>query len=75
MLRVGFIGWRGMVGSILMERMREEHDFDSIEPIFYTTSNVGGQGPAIGKEIPPLKDAKNVAELKQMEVIISCPRR
>ena len=72
MLRVGFIGWRGMVGSVLMDRMREEHDFEPIEPIFYTTSNVGGEGPAIGKEIPPLKDAKNVDELKPMEVIISC---
>ncbi len=48
MTKVGFIGWRGMVGSVLMERMREERDFDGIEPVFFTTSNVGAAGPAIG---------------------------
>ena len=51
MTTVGFIGWRGMVGSVLMERMREERDFDSIDPVFFTTSNVGGQGPSIGKKV------------------------
>ncbi len=45
MKRVGLIGWRGMVGSVLMQRMLEERDFDLIEPVFFTTSNVGGQGP------------------------------
>ena len=45
MLRVGFIGWRGMVGSVLMQRMREEKDFAGIEPVFFSTSNVGGAGP------------------------------
>ena len=72
MLRVGFIGWRGMVGSVLLQRMREEHDFDHIEPIFFTTSQPGRQGPEIGRDTPLLKDAKDVAELKRMDVIVSC---
>lgn len=72
MLRVGFIGWRGMVGSVLMQRMREENDFQQVEPVFFTTSQPGGKGPAIGKDTPSLKDAKNVAELKAMDVIVSC---
>lgn len=72
MKRVGLIGWRGMVGSVLMGRMREEKDFDLIDPVFFTTSNVGGKGPAIGKEVPPLKDANNIDELKAMDVIITC---
>jgi len=72
MLKVGLIGWRGMVGSVLMQRMREERDFDVIDPVFFTTSNAGGKGPAIGKDVPPLKDAKNIGELKAMDIIISC---
>lgn len=72
MLRVGFVGWRGMVGSVLMQRMREEHDFEHIEPIFFTTSQPGRQGPEIGRDVPLLKDAKDVAELKHMDVIVSC---
>lgn len=72
MLKVGFIGWRGMVGSVLMQRMREENDFSLIEPIFFTTSQPGGQGPEVGCDTPPLKDAKNIAELRMMDVIISC---
>jgi len=72
MMRVGLIGWRGMVGSVLMQRMREEKDFDHFEPVFFTTSNAGGKGPDIGKEVPPLKDARNIAELKAMDAIISC---
>lgn len=72
MKRVGIIGWRGMVGSVLMQRMRAEKDFDLIEPIFFTTSQTGQAGPDIGKDIPPLKDAKDVNELMDMEVIISC---
>ena len=63
MRSVGFIGWRGMVGSVLMERMREEGDFDAIEPAFFTTSNVGGTGPAIGKPVGPLKDANDIEAL------------
>lgn len=72
MKRVGLIGWRGMVGSVLMGRMLEERDFDFIEPVFFTTSNVGGKGPAIGKDVPPLKDAKSIDELKAMDMIITC---
>ena len=72
MKRVGLVGWRGMVGSVLMSRMKEERDFDHIEPVFFTTSNVGGKGPAIGKDVPPLRDAKNVDELKSMDIIITC---
>jgi aspartate-semialdehyde dehydrogenase len=72
MKRVGLVGWRGMVGSVLMQRMQAERDFDVIEPVFFTTSQVGGRGPAIGKDVPSLKDAKNLAELKVMDVIISC---
>jgi aspartate-semialdehyde dehydrogenase len=72
MKRVGLVGWRGMVGSVLMGRMKEERDFGHIEPVFFTTSNVGGKGPAVGKDVPPLKDAKSVDELKSMDIIITC---
>ncbi|MGE6790754.1 aspartate semialdehyde dehydrogenase [Pseudomonas guineae] len=72
MKRVGLIGWRGMVGSVLMQRMLEEQDFDLIEPVFFTTSNVGGQGPAIGKETAALKDAYSIDELKSLDVILTC---
>jgi aspartate-semialdehyde dehydrogenase len=71
MMRVGLVGWRGMVGSVLMQRMREERDFDVIDPVFFTTSQVGGKGPEIGRDIPALKDARNIDELKAMDVIIS----
>ncbi len=73
MKRVGFVGWRGMVGSVLMNRMLEENDFASIEePVFFTTSQVGQAGPDIGEAIPPLKDATDIDELKQMEAIVTC---
>ena len=73
MKRVGFVGWRGMVGSVLMERMREEGDFAWIEePVFFTTSQVGQAGPEIGKDIPPLKDATDIEELRAMDVIVTC---
>ena len=72
MLKVGFIGWRGMVGSVLMQRMLEENDFANIEPQFFTTSQVGGAGPKVDKDTPALKDAKNIAELRLMDVIVSC---
>ena len=72
MKRVGLIGWRGMVGSVLMERMRAENDFALIDPVFFTTSNVGGQGPAIGRETPALKDARSIAELKTLDIIVTC---
>ncbi|HKQ31419.1 MAG TPA: aspartate-semialdehyde dehydrogenase, partial [Burkholderiales bacterium] len=72
MKRVGLVGWRGMVGSVLMGRMQAERDFDHIEPVFFTTSQVGGKGPAIGKDVPPLKDAKSIDDLKAMDIVISC---
>jgi len=72
MKRVGFIGWRGMVGSVLMQRMREENDFALVEPVFFTTSQKGGKGPDIGKETPPLKDAYDIGGLKAMDILISC---
>ena len=72
MRTVGFIGWRGMVGSVLMERMREEGDFDDIEPTFFTTSNVGGTGPAIGKPVGALKDANDIEALAKHDVLVSC---
>jgi aspartate-semialdehyde dehydrogenase len=72
MMKVGFVGWRGMVGSVLMQRMREENDFALIEPIFFTTSSPGGKGPDVGQDVPLLQDARSIAELKLMDVIISC---
>ena len=73
MKRVGFVGWRGMVGSVLMDRMRAENDFSRIdEPVFFTTSQVGQAGPDIGKTIPELKNASSIDELSQMEAIVSC---
>jgi aspartate-semialdehyde dehydrogenase len=70
-MKVGLIGWRGMVGSVLMQRMREEKDFEYIEAVFFTTSDVGGNAPAEARGVP-LKDAYNLDELKAMEAIISC---
>ncbi len=70
MKKVGFVGWRGMVGSVLMDRMRAENDFALIDPVFFTTSNIGGKGPGESKE--PLKDASSVADLKRMDIIVTC---
>ncbi len=72
MLKVGFVGWRGMVGSVLMQRMMQENDFVDIEPQFFTTSQTGAAAPNIGKASPPLEDAKNIDALKAMDVIVSC---
>ena len=72
MMHAGFVGWRGMVGSVLMQRMQAERDFDFIDPHFFTTSNVGGKAPAIGKDVAPLKDARDVAALKTMDIIVTC---
>ena len=72
MKQVGFVGWRGMVGSVLIQRMREEEDFSLIDPVFFTTSQKGGAGPEIGKEIPVLKDAFDIKQLGAMDIIISC---
>jgi aspartate-semialdehyde dehydrogenase len=70
--RVGLVGWRGMVGSVLMQRMREERDFDHIDPVFFTTSQPGAKGPDIGKDVPSLRNAADLKELKAMQVIVSC---
>ena len=72
MLKVAFVGWRGMVGSVLMDRMREERDFDGVDCSFFTTSNVGGSGPDVGQGSQPLGDAKDVSLLEKFEVIITC---
>ncbi len=72
MLRVGIVGWRGMVGSVLVQRMREERDFDHVEPVFFSTSQAGGKGPDIGKPLDAVKSAVDVGELKKLPVIISC---
>jgi aspartate-semialdehyde dehydrogenase len=61
-----------MVGSVLMQRMQAERDFDHIEPVFFTTSQVGGKGPAIGRDTAPLKDASSIDALKAMDVIVTC---
>jgi aspartate-semialdehyde dehydrogenase len=72
MLKIGFIGWRGMVGSVLMERMIREKDFRDFEPLFFTTSNLGGKGPDIGIEIPPLMDAYDLQILKDLDIVVTC---
>ncbi|MCC6611123.1 MAG: aspartate-semialdehyde dehydrogenase [Burkholderiales bacterium] len=72
MMRVGLVGWRGMVGSVLVQRMQAEGDFAHVEPVFFTTSNVGGRAPGIGQAVPPLKDARSLDELRRMDVVISC---
>ncbi|KQN75344.1 aspartate-semialdehyde dehydrogenase [Duganella sp. Leaf61] len=69
---VGLVGWRGMVGSVLMQRMQEEGDFAHIEPVFFTTSNPGGNAPAMAKNETKLKSATDIDELKKCEIIISC---
>ncbi|HEY5293692.1 MAG TPA: aspartate-semialdehyde dehydrogenase [Burkholderiales bacterium] len=69
-MKVGFVGWRGMVGSVLMARMQAEGDFAHIDPAFFTTSNVGGKGPRESKQ--PLKDASAIADLNQMDAIVTC---
>ena len=71
-MRVGFVGWRGMVGSVLMQRMQQEGDFELIEPVFFTTSNAGGSGPAIGKETAPLADAHAIDVLRTLDAVVTC---
>ena len=68
---VGLVGWRGMVGSVLMDRMIQEKDFDLIEPVFFSTSNTGGQAPAMAKNETTLQDAFNIDALKRCEIIIT----
>ncbi|MBN8504407.1 MAG: aspartate-semialdehyde dehydrogenase [Burkholderiales bacterium] len=69
---VGLVGWRGMVGSVLMDRMSAESDFSLIEPLFFSTSNAGGRAPAQAKNETQLQDAYDLQQLRRCEVIISC---
>ena len=69
---VGLVGWRGMVGSVLMDRMQAEGDFELIEPIFFSTSNAGGAAPAMAKNEKKLKDATDIDALKACDIIITC---
>ncbi len=72
MKRVGLVGWRGMVGSVLMQRMQQEKDFDHIEPIFFSTSNAGGNAPSMAKNETALKDANDIDALKQCDIVLTC---
>ena len=72
MMRVGLVGWRGMVGSVLMQRMVEEKDFDHIEPVFYSTSQVGIPAPNFGKDAGLLQDAFDIESLKKLDAIVTC---
>ncbi len=68
-MKVGIVGWRGMVGSVLLQRMLEENDFAGIEPVFFTTSQAGQAAPL---NAGTLKDASDIAELKKLDIIITC---
>ncbi|MDB5999110.1 MAG: asd [Rhizobacter sp.] len=68
---VGLVGWRGMVGSVLMERMQAEGDFDLIEPVFFSTSNAGGAAPAMAKNETTLKDAFDIEALKRCDIVVT----
>ncbi len=72
MKKTGLVGWRGMVGSVLMERMRSEGDFNHIEPIFFTTSQSGQMGPEVNGTSTPLEDAHNIKALSEMDIILTC---
>jgi aspartate-semialdehyde dehydrogenase len=72
MLRVGFVGWRGMVGSVLMGRMLEEHDFTGFEPTFFSTSQAGQPGPDVGGQALPLVDAADLDRLATQDIIVTC---
>jgi aspartate-semialdehyde dehydrogenase len=71
MSEVGIIGWRGMVGSVLLERMRAERDFDLIEPVFFSTSQAGAASPDVGRRTRPVQDAHDLAALARLPMLIS----
>ena len=71
MALVGLVGWRGMVGSVLMDRMQAEGDFVLIEPMFFSTSNAGGAAPSMAKNEPKLYDAHDIAALKRCDIVIT----
>ncbi|MCX8640232.1 aspartate-semialdehyde dehydrogenase [Gilliamella sp. B3172] len=72
MKNVGFVGWRGMVGSVLMQRMVEEHDFDYINPVFFSTSQAGQAAPTFGGKTGTLQSADNIDALKALDIIVTC---
>ena len=72
MKTVGFIGWRGMVGSVLVNRMREEGDFQHLTSVFFTTSQTGEAGPDVGSGSAPLRDARDLSALAEMDILLSC---
>ncbi len=75
MNKVGFVGWRGMVGSVLMDRMVQENDFADIEPIFFTTSQLGQPGPSLNGHlgnVAPLQDANDIESLAKLDIIVTC---
>lgn len=72
MTTVGIVGWRGMVGSVLLDRMRAEGDFQHFDPVFFSTSQTGQNGPDVGKGTAPLKDANDVKQLAETDMIVSC---
>ena len=71
-MKTGIVGWRGMVGSVLMERMRAERDFDAIEPMFFSTSQAGAAAPDVGRGPGVLHDANDLAALAACDVILTC---
>ena len=71
-MRVGFVGWRGMVGSVLMQRMLEERDFDTIDPVFFSTSSAGGKAPDIGSATGPLRDANSPEAFNGLDAVVTC---
>ena len=72
MKNVGFVGWRGMVGSVLMQRMVEEHDFDYINPVFFSTSQAGQSAPSFGGKTGILQSADDIDALKALDIIVTC---
>jgi aspartate-semialdehyde dehydrogenase len=71
-MRVGIVGWRGMVGSVLLERMRAERDFEAITPVFFSTSRAGSAAPDVGRSAQTVRDANDIALLGEMDAIVSC---
>ena len=69
---VGLVGWRGMVGSVLLQRMQQEDDFSQFEPVFFSTSNAGGKAPSMAKNESTLKDANDIDALKKCNIILTC---
>src|ERR1035438_5566677 len=71
MKNIGIIGWRGMVGSVLLDRMRAERDFEVVQPTFFSTSQAGGAGPDIGCKVGPVADANDIEALMRLPLLIS----